>query len=224
MLFLGLELAFDFPPALPGREGLEGDDARWPRAVLASHPGVPTVVFHHSLLWTHGPGDERLRFGPEVWGSDSLEAGPEAGGSGSGMRALYELLLEPHPQIFMLVSGHVLRPAIQADFRIERSRGPPVQAFLRNFQSQGPPGPPDPTHAYGAGWNVIAAFDPDAGEVRVRSYRIDDVESYADPPLDRRHRGVPAPTECLDVDPGGVGERSFQWPFGEADVQVPVSR
>jgi len=221
MLFLGLELAFDFPPAAPGREGLEGDDARWPLSVLAAHRDLPTLVFHHSMLWTFGPGDGRVRFGPETWGSDSLVAGPEMGGTGSGMRALFERLVEPHPQGFMLVSGHVLQPAVQADFAIERAAGPPVQAFLRNYQSAGLQDAEQPSSRapqnYGVGWNVIAAFDPDAGEVRVRSYRIDDVASRSEPAPERRHRGEPAATECLDMDQGGVGERAFKWPFGKAD-------
>jgi hypothetical protein len=66
------------------------------------------------------------------------------------------------------------------------------------------------------GWNVVAVFDPAAREVRVRSYRIDDVESYAEPPLNYDHVGTPAPTECLQTDQNGVGERVISW-----DFQIP---
>ena len=38
-LFLGLEQAFDFPPALPGQEGIEGDDSAWPRQVSSKSGG-----------------------------------------------------------------------------------------------------------------------------------------------------------------------------------------
>jgi len=213
LLFLGLELAFDLPPE--GEEVGEGrgDDARWPLRVLAEHADVPTIVFHHSLFWAWGRGDPRLRFGPEVWGADSLDPGrADDPGGGGGMRALWERLVAPHRQVAMVFSGHVLRPTTQADFTVPREHGPPVFGFLRNFQNAGIPGDREPGPRYGAGWNVIAAFDPDAREVRVRSYRIDDVESYADPLRNRLHRGEPAPTECLDTDWQGVGERIEFWP------------
>jgi hypothetical protein len=215
LLFLGLEHAFDLPPAAPGREGLEGDDARWPRWVLDTYSGVPTIVFHHSLFWTYGPGDPRVRFGPEVWGSDSLTEGVPGDDSTAGMRGLWDRLIAPHRQIFMVFSGHVLKPATQADFTIERVEGPPVHGFLRNFQNAGIPGIEDPAHHYGAGWNVVAAFDPEAGEVRVRSYRIDDAVDAQ--PVAHRQRGEPAPTECLDMDWNGVTERVVKWSSRGAD-------
>ena len=132
-----------------------------------------------------------------------------------------DLIVAPHPQVAMVVSGHVLRPTTQADFTVPRASGPPVYGLLRNFQNAGIPGrkPPEPkgpeqprVRNYGAGWNVIAAFDPDAGEVRIRSYRIDDVVAYADAPGELLHRGEPAPTECLHTDWQGVGERVEPWP------------
>ena len=47
---------------------------------------------------------------------------------------------------------------------------------------------------YGGGWTVIAAFDPSAQEIRVRSYRIEDIDN------DCSHDGVPATTEALQKD------------------------
>jgi hypothetical protein len=84
--------------------------------------------------------------------------------------------------------------------------------MMRNYQlvDLGLPGRGDD---YGVGWNVVAVFDPDAQQVRIRSYRIDDVEAYSDPPANYLHTGEPAPTECFDADQGGFPERIISWDF-----------
>ena len=224
-LFLGLELAIDYPPAAAGFGAVEGDDSAWPRQVLSLYPDVATIVFHHSMLWMFDPPDTRLRWGPEIWQSDSIsqpphpDRGPELGTVG-GMKDLYERIVEPFAQVRFLFTGHVFRPTNQADYTIARDGAPPVWAFLRNYQNRAR-GAPDPAQFYGAGWNVIAVFDPDAGEVRVRSYRIDDVAAYADPPLNFDHAGAPAPTECLDTDESGWGERVISWDFKVNENTAP---
>jgi hypothetical protein len=168
------------------------------------------------MLWAFPAPDDRLRWGPEVWQSDSLQEppgdwdDPDFGIEG-GMEALYDLLIQPFPQVRFLFTGHVLNPRWIADYTIVRGSHPPVWAMLRNFQ--GVVLPSDPTVGYGVGWNVIAVFDPDAQQVRVRSYRIDDVEAYAQPPLNLDHAGEPAPTECFQTDVGGVTERVIPWDF-----------
>ncbi len=227
-LFLGIEQAFDFPPVAPGSATSERDGSAWPRQVLAANPGVPTLLFHHSMLWTFGPGDTRLRWGPETWNSDSIrdpvgdfENDPENFALSGGMEDLYKLLIEPFPQVRFLFTGHVYNPFHQADYTIQRpGAGPPTWAFLRNFQrvDQGLPGDGD---RYGVGWNVVAVFDPDAGQVRVRSYRIDDVDNYATPPVDYLHDGEPAPTECFETDEGGVPERILPWDFSGRSADAP---
>ena len=227
-LFLGLEQAFDFPPPLTGFAGIEGDDSAWPRQVLTANLGVPTLVFHHSMLWTFGPGDDRVRWGPETWHSDSIsdpvgdyENDPDNFALSGGMEDLYRLLIEPYPQVRFLFTGHVYRPFHQADYTIARNgAGPPLWAFLRNFQrvDLGQTGDAD---RYGVGWNVIAVFDPDTSQVRVRSYRIDDVESYAQPPVNLDHQGNPAATECFETDQGGVGERILPWNFKAGGAPAP---
>jgi hypothetical protein len=128
------------------------------------------------------------------------------------MKDLFDHLLAPYPQVRFIFTGHVLRPTGQADYTIPRAGAPPVWGMMRNYQlvDLGIPGGEDD---YGVGWNVVAVFDPDAGQVRVRSYRIDDVEAYADPPVDLLHVGQPAPTECFDSDQGGFPERIISWDF-----------
>jgi hypothetical protein len=215
MLFLGLELAFELPAPGTAEYGGEGDDSRWPLRVLADHADVPTVLFHHSIFWTWGPKDSRLRFGPEVWGADTLTEGrPDDPEGKGGMQALWDRFVAPHRQVAMVFGGHVLRPTTHGDFTVPRESGPPVYGYLRNFQNTGIRVKEERVDRYGTGWNVIAAFDPAAGEVRVRSYRIDDLAAYADPPWDRLHQGEPAPTACFETDALGVGERVEAWPPG----------
>ncbi len=224
-LFLGLEMAFDFPPAAPGFEGVEGNDSSWPQQILGLYPGVPTIVFHHSMLWAFDPPDTRIRWGPETWHSDSISltpgmfGDPDFGTEG-GMKDLFDLLIEPYPQVRFLFTGHVYNPTHQADYTIPRSAGPPVWAFLRNYQrvDLGLPGNED---RYGVGWNAVAVFDPDSEEVRVRSYRIDDVEAYTVPPVNYDHVGQPAATECLETDQGGIGERVISWDFETTGAATP---
>jgi hypothetical protein len=225
-LFLGLEHGFDFPPPLVGNQGTEADDAAWPKQILGLYPKVPTIVLHHSMLWAFAPPDTRLRWGPETWKSDSLTfpSGPQDDpnfGTSGGMEAVFDLLLEPYPQVRFLFTGHVYQPTHQADYTIPRKAGAPVWAFLRNFQrvQLDLPGLED---RYGVGWNVVAVFDPDAEQVRVRSYRIDDVENYATPPVNYDHVGTPQLTECLEMDQGGVGERILEWDFKVSGTATPT--
>jgi hypothetical protein len=220
-VFLGLELAFDFPRGVPA----EDDDTAWPLSILKTYPDAPTIVFHHSMLWAFDPPDTRLRWGPETWNSDSIT--PPAGspndpdfGLTGGMEALYERLIEPFPQAAFLFTGHVFRPVWQADYTIPRHGKPPVHAFMRNYQIRSLPA--DRDFWYGVGWNVIAVFDPDAQQVRVRSYRIDDVEAYSDPPSNLDHAGQAAPTECFDMDDVGVGERVISWDFMLGENPAPA--
>lgn len=215
-LFMGLELASDFPTPTGGGQG---DDLAWPNKILDAYPDVATVVFHHSMFWMFEPPDDRLRWGPETWRSDSLlelpRTDPDVGLVG-GMRDLYETLLAPRAQVRFIFSGHVFNPGHQADFTIPRASAPPVWGFLRNYQivdiGDG--------ENYGVGWNVMAVFDPDAGEVRVRSYRIDDAPAYANPPVNLLHEGTPVPTECMATDQGGFPERIIAWDFR---VESPVA-
>lgn len=176
-LFLGLELAFDFPPPA---DPAEGDDAAWPRSVMDAHPGVHTVVFHHSLF---DPGGN---FGQENYESDSM----------SDMKDLWDELIADREEVLLTFNGHWTSPGREADVTKQRGPLPPVYGFFRNYQGVGsrdangdfcPVG-------YGGGWNVIAVFDPAAGEIRVRSYRIEDTDN------DCTHDGTPAPPAALETD------------------------
>jgi hypothetical protein len=102
----------------------------------------------------------------------------------------------------------------QEDFTFSRTGAPDIAGFLRNYQTAAIWGVP--ASYYGAGWNIIAAFDPEADEIRVRSYRIDDTNAYADPPINYEHTGTPAATECLNMDRQTLGERTVPFVFAQS--------
>jgi hypothetical protein len=177
-LFLGLELAFDFPPAA---HPSEGDDAAWPRAVMDAYPGVHTIAFHHALFEPEG------EFGHEHYESDSMPG---------GMQDLWNELLADRAELLLTFNGHWTFPSREANVVVSRGALPSVHGFFRNYQ-----GYPNRNAAgawcpvsYGNGWNVIAVFDPAAGQIRVRTYRIEDTDN------DCTHDGTPAAPSALETD------------------------
>jgi hypothetical protein len=136
------------------------------------------------------------------------------------MEAIWNEVVAPYPQIFMVFAGHVTLSA-QEDFTFTRTGAPDIAGFFRNYQQANVFGVPDST--YGGGWNLIAVFDPEADEVRVRSYRIDDTNAYANPPINFDHTGTPAPTECLLPDFLGLGERTVPFTFAESPSIPAIS-
>ena len=213
-VFMGAEIAFDFPPAAPGFELTEGDDSAWIKNVLADYPNDPTIFFHHSMLLY----DPDYVFGPEIFRSDSLAEGPPFD-TGLGMEAIWNEVVVPYPQMFLAFSGHVINPAGQDDFTLTRTGAPDIAGVLRNYQQVSLPGVS--LSNYGVGWTVMAVFDPETDEVRIRSYRIDDTDAYAE--IDYEHTGTPEPTECLDMDYLGVTERTVAFTFAESPAVPAVS-
>jgi hypothetical protein len=189
-LFLGLELAFDFPPAAhPG----EGDDSAWPKQVLDDYAGVPTIVVHHSLFRTSG------LMGHKNWESDSFAT----------MQGLWNEMIEPYPQILMTINGHYLGSR-EEEWEISRLIAPNVFAVFRNYQSldssYGDGGEIDE----GDGWTVFMVFDPGEEEIRIHSYRIEDLDD------DGTHDGVPRSPQELDADFNGRPPTVFNYEFPDA--------
>lgn len=83
LLHLGLEWR-------PTDEGLV-----WAQAMLDAHPTWPAMITTHEYL---EPGDPALR----VAEGDDLE-----GGAGNSSESLFHKLVEPSPQVFLIVSGHL---------------------------------------------------------------------------------------------------------------------
>ncbi len=186
-LLLGLELAFDFPPP---RHPSEGDDLAWPRTILSAYPGVPAILFHHTLIGPKGEFVEQAA----SFESDSIVSTQDIWNG-----------LSDHDGLLLSFNGHWTgyldddgnpRSVQEANAVLSTSSGLDVFAFFRNYQglpnvdANGVPC----EKRLGGGWNVIAVFDPGAQEIRVRSYRIEDVDN------DCSHDGVPATTEALQKD------------------------
>lgn len=183
-LFLGLEYEFDHPPQeLAGH----GNDLDWPANVLTNHPGIHAIVFHHMLL---NPLSGSL-----------TETAMGAYHGDSRLPTTWDAIVEPTPQVLMTFNGHFTGANRQLDASIPRVAGDPVIGVYRNYQGT------EPAHggvAYGGGWNDVAVFDPEAREIRLRSYKIGDVA------LD----GSVLDGEITACDyPGGIGERVYPYSF-----------
>ena len=107
----------------------------------------------------------------------------------------------------MTLNGHGTSSTREAEWVIPTTSGVDVFAMFRNYQSFGSSYGDGGIPSEGDGWNVIIAFDPDAGEIRVRSYRIDDVD------MDGSYDGVPAATADLEMDFAGRPEVIFSYAF-----------
>jgi hypothetical protein len=187
MLFVGLEMGFDF--ANPTLSPPLRDDLAWIEGVLAQFPDVPTVLVNHAMFM----GDNDVFPAGVSLGADTWSAPQE----------VWNRLVDPHPQIFMTVNGHWISNT--ANHHVETtSQQADVVSVFRNFQTTGYLG-----LGYGDGWNTIAVVDPDQGQLRLRSYRIDDVDSYRTrwmtqrgmpASLDHSHDGVLEETGALDRD------------------------
>ncbi len=182
-LFMGLDLDLDFPPLDPGNT----DDIAWLNTVFDAYPGVHTVVVHHAIIESN-VGD---LYG-NIFGGDSSEA---AGGVGV---AIWNEIMAPNPQVLMSFNGHFTALGARENLRVETNdAGDTTWLYIANYQ-----GDPQVPSSYGDGgqvakgdgWNVITVFDPDAGEIRIRSYRIEDTDD------DGTHDGVPQTTALLDMD------------------------
>lgn len=153
-LFIGLENAFDFPPT---EYAGHGDDSVWPKQVLADYPGVHAIMFHHFFL---NPLSGQLTPAATAYNMDSISP------------PIWTEMVAPFPQVLMSVNGHWIGgsgslPAREMDAWIPRSQGPDVLGVYRNYQNLFPW-----PSGNGDSWNVIAVFDPEAQQIRLRSYQV----------------------------------------------------
>jgi hypothetical protein len=119
----------------------------------------------------------------------------------SVLPTLWDAIVEPSPQVLMTFNGHWTGASRQLDALIPRVSGDGVIGVYRNYQGTQALNGGTP---YGGGWNDIAVFDPDAGQIRLRSYRIGDVA------LD----GTILDDEIAACDyPGGSGPRVYPYAF-----------
>ena len=135
------------------------DDAiTWARCVLNQHPDRPAIVSTHIYL------DGRNRMG-----HDAKRGFRKGGNSGE---QIWQNMVKPHPQVFMVLCGHQGRAGEFHQVSMN-SRGGKVLELLADYQKR-PNG--------GNGWLRLIRFVPARGEIQVRTYSptLDRYETDAD--------------------------------------------
>jgi hypothetical protein len=120
---------------------------KWAGDVLDKHPNLPTIVSTHHYL-AGRPQDKKKYFATAARPGFNSPA------------AIRKKLVLKHPQIFLVVCGHVPTP-LPAYHMDKNEAGHDVIALLADFQDL-PEG--------GQGWLVLLTFDPAKDEIRVRTY------------------------------------------------------
>lgn len=144
----------------------------WANQVLATHPDLPTIITTHAYLWDmpgqegHFPDSEREGW---RWGGDTKVYGFTTSGVG-----IYEALVHPHPQVFMVVNGHYHENVDDETRRGEyhqvstNAAGGEVYEMLANYQWIG-----DSSTVGGDDWIRIVTFTPGEDGDRI------DIETFS---------------------------------------------
>lgn len=135
MLHLSLEFnAGSGPAPIPGASA---HPLHWARAILAAHPNLPTIISTHNALNASGDRDD-----------NSV--------------ALFNHLVHPHNQVFMVLSGHYSSATV-SEQRITSTNafGQPVYEMLQDYQSR---------NRDGDGWMRLLEFDPAQNRISVRTF------------------------------------------------------
>jgi hypothetical protein len=191
-VFMGLEMAFDMDPLV---HPSNNDDGIWVKNVFDDYAGAPTVVVHHSLFNFGGGFNNKTNYGAE---------------SRFDTEPIWDELVEPYPQILMTFNANGSSTgAREWEGIMTTPLGYDVFGVFRNYAGSPPPNGwgDGAAPAEKDGWFAIAVFDPDAGEIRVRSYRIDDTDA------DATYDGVPEDTANLDTDFSGKTEVVVSYGF-----------
>ena len=131
--FLAVELDVNAPKA----------EVEWAKKVIAEHPDLPVILTTHQMLTT------KAHFGKSK----------AAGGTGRQTPAeLWEQLVEPSPQIFLVLCGHYHGEAyVTKKTKAEQ----PVHVVLQDYQDE---------DNGGNGWLRIYTFRPERNKIDVQTY------------------------------------------------------
>ena len=197
-----------------------GDDAiDWAKRVISEHPGKPTIVSTHDYL---SPSAERLTTGF----LDFTLVDPE---NHNTTQQIFEKLIEPSDQIFLVLCGHYHGQSFRID---ENSGGHDVYQVLADYQDRGQVGldagqPPNgfmggPT-GIGDGWLRLLRFDTASNPptIQMRTFSTyygtysGDLPTYAD--WYREHEQPKmSDEEFLAAEEYEIVLRDFRARFGEA--------
>jgi hypothetical protein len=152
-LFLGLE----FGP----RDAV----VDWADAVLSAHADIPALLFTHAYLYSDGTRYDRTRDPPQPFHPDTYGLTPEQGINDG--EDLWRKLVEPHENVKLVASGHVL-PDGTARAVSQRASGSAVHELLANYQTCELC--PCAEVEGGGGYLRLLTFDADGGAIHVRTY------------------------------------------------------
>jgi hypothetical protein len=152
--FLHLNLDWE----APGAAADPSTELGWAQSVLDDHPDLPAIVTTHSYIWDK-PGQEGR--------TDFIE---EMNGDGSSGETIWTELVEPNPQVFMVLCGnfHKAKGTDDGEWHqvSQNEAGLDVYEMLADYQDR-----PDG----GEGWFRLVRFEPGAGtdgldRISVRTY------------------------------------------------------
>ena len=94
-----LHISLEWEPAGPASD--PSTPLGWARSVIEANPDLPTIISTHAYLWDK-PGEEGRTPASALEGYLGDPSVPSPGTSGEGM---FEALVEPYPQVFMVLNG-----------------------------------------------------------------------------------------------------------------------
>jgi hypothetical protein len=119
-LFIGLEFA--------PRDAV----VSWAEHVLATHADLPAVLFTHAYLYNDGTRYDRAQKPLQPYHPDSYQYTPGEGVNDG--EDLWRKLVEPHENVKLVLSGHVI-PEGTARSIATRASGSHVHEVLANYQT-----------------------------------------------------------------------------------------
>jgi len=133
-----------------GLEWLAPDYAiEFAQKVITNNPKTPVIITTHSHLYTGNPA----KLVPNFDGSNSIDYSGH-----NNAQQLYSKLVEPFPQVFMVLSGHILGDGF---LQTKTYLGQNVTQILSNY-AKDPKG--------GNGWLKLLKFNPDSSELKVQIF------------------------------------------------------
>jgi hypothetical protein len=179
MLFISLEWNAAGPAVDSSRPGATASPLAWAQGIIDANPNVPTVISTHNNVNTAGVRD------------------------GQGL-ALYNTLVRPNNQVFLVLNGHYSSSSVTERLITSTNNfGRPVYEMLTDYQALA---------RGGDGWLRLLTLDAANGRIQVRTFT----------PLSDATLGVPAPVEF-----GGSGrvqtdaDSQYELPLNFATRFVP---
>ena len=130
-----------------GLEWLPTDEAlQWAQSLILANPDLPVVLSTHQYL---GVGDPAAR---------STSGGTEDSGGDNSAESLYRKLVEPFPQVFLVLSGHIFGDGrLTSTTALDQS----VHQVLADYQT-------DPNG--GNGWMQLVALRASTAEIELSTF------------------------------------------------------